>query len=80
MDDDKRQLATAEDAFKLVNDAMWTVKLQLRRVRSSEPEDAEFAFRVMADTQFRLVALRRLQRAAELLIKASPDPDRSARL
>lgn len=58
--------ATLERAYSLVNEAMKTVALQMRRARSSEPEDQTFAFRWWADLQFLMVALRRLRRAAEL--------------
>ena len=55
-----------ERARSLANEAMFTVALQRRRVRSSEPEDDVFAMRWWADLQFFIVALRRLRRAAEL--------------
>lgn len=58
--------ALLERAFSLVNQAMFTVALQRRRVRSEEPEDKVFVFRHWADLQFLIVALRRLRRAAEL--------------
>jgi hypothetical protein len=57
---------TLDRTFSFANEAMFTVVLQLRRVASDEPEDKEFVFRRWADWQFLIVALRRLQRAAEL--------------
>jgi len=58
--------AALERAYSLVNEAMFTVALQRRRVRSAEPEDDRFVFRWWADMQFLIVALRRLRRAAAL--------------
>jgi hypothetical protein len=55
-----------ERARSLANEAMFTVALQRRRIRSKEPEDAAFVMRWWADLQFFVVALRRLRRAAEL--------------
>lgn len=57
---------TMERARSLANEAMFTVALQRRRVRSNEPEDDVFVMRSWADLQFFIVALRRLRRAAEL--------------
>lgn len=45
---------------------MWMVALQVRRTRTSEPDDNVFAIRRWADLQFLIVVLRRLRRAAEL--------------
>ena len=55
-----------ERAFSLVNEAIFTVELKRRRLRSMEPEDERFVFRWGADLQFLIVALRRLRRAAQL--------------
>jgi hypothetical protein len=57
-----------ERAFSLMNEAMFIVELQRRRVRSTEPEDEKFIFRRWADLQFLVVALRRLRRAAQLAL------------
>lgn len=71
--------ATYERARRLANLAMWTVALQRRRLKTDEPEDAEFLFRRWADFQFLIIALTRLRRAALLaakvpaLIKAMQD-------
>jgi len=54
-----------ERARSFANEAMFTVALQRRRIRSSEPEDDVFVMRWWADLQFFIVALRRLRRAAE---------------
>ena len=61
--------AILERAVSLATEAMHTVALQRRRVRSSEPEDEVFLLRYWADLQFLIVALRRLRRAAELAAK-----------
>ena len=66
MDDKPTDAAILERAYSLIDEAMHTVALQRRRVRSTEPEDEEFVFRHWADLQFFVVALRRLRRAAEL--------------
>lgn len=59
-----------ERAFSLANEAMLTIDLQRRRIRSEELEDRTFIFRRWADLQFFIVALRRLRRAAELARRA----------
>ena len=46
--------------------SLWTIDLQCRRLRSSEPEDSTFVFRRWADFDFLIVALTRLRRAATL--------------
>jgi hypothetical protein len=43
--------ATYERARRLANLAVWTVALQKRRLKTNEPEDAEFLFRRWADFQ-----------------------------
>lgn len=58
--------AILERARSLANEAMFTVALQRRRIRSNEPEDEVFVMRRWADLQFFVVALRRLRRVAEL--------------
>jgi len=39
------EAATLERARSLCDHALWTVALQIRRIRSTEPEDDEFLFR-----------------------------------
>lgn len=58
--------ATYERARRLANVEVWTIALQVRRLRSKEPEDGDFHFRKWADFQFLIVALTRLRRAAVL--------------
>jgi hypothetical protein len=55
-----------ERARSFCNEALFTIALQCRRLRSIEPEDSEFIFRWNADLQFLIVALRRLRRGIEL--------------
>ena len=57
---------TLERARSLANEAVFTVALQCRRLRTNEPEDDTFVFRWWADLQFLIVALRRLRRAAQI--------------
>lgn len=58
--------ATYERARRLANVAIWSVDLQCRRLRTTEPEDATFVLRRWADFDFLVVSLTRLRRAAEL--------------
>lgn len=58
--------ATYERARRLANVSVWTIKLQCRRLSTSEPEDNAFVFRIFADFEFLIVALTRLRRAAKL--------------
>jgi hypothetical protein len=58
--------AILQRASSLCNEACYTIALQHRRLRSTEPEDSTFVFRWWADIQFLIVALRRLRRSAEV--------------
>lgn len=71
--------AILERAFSLANEAMFTVALQVRRTRTTEPEDEVFVIRPWADLQFLVVALRRLRRAAELARKVPAAEQRMER-
>src|SRR6185503_12268591 len=44
--------AILERASSLASEAMWTFAMQIRRLRSKEPEDKEFSLRWWADLQF----------------------------
>lgn len=55
-----------ERARSLATEAMDTVALQCRRLRSTKPMDDVFVFRWWAGLQFLIVALRRLRRTAQL--------------
>lgn len=61
--------AVSERAKSLCNEALFTIALQCRRIRSIEPEDNVFVMRPWADLQFLIVALRRLRRSAQILRK-----------
>jgi hypothetical protein len=63
--------ATYERARRLANLALWSIDLQCRRLRTSEPEDEAFIFRKWADFGFLIVALVRLRRAASLAARIS---------
>ena len=58
--------AIYERARRLANLAIWTVKIQVRRIQAVEPEDEKFILRKWVDFHFLVVALTRLRRAAEL--------------
>jgi hypothetical protein len=64
--------AKLDRARSLCNHACWSCALQVRRLRSEEPEDQEFIFRFWADLQYLIVALRRMRRAA-LIAAFEPD-------
>lgn len=55
-----------ERALSFATEAVYTVALQRRRLRSQEPEDDRFVLRLWADLQMLIIMLRRLRRAAEL--------------
>ena len=50
-----------ERAKSFCNEACFTIALQHRRLKTTEPEDGVFVFRWHADLQFLIVALRRLR-------------------
>jgi hypothetical protein len=58
--------ATYERARRLANYWLFTVDLQCRRLKSSEPEDEQFVLRRWADFEFLVVALTRFRRAVAL--------------
>jgi hypothetical protein len=62
--------AIIERAYSLANEAMFTIAMQRRRLRSVEPEDGKFVFRWWADLQFMILALNRLRLAALVAGKA----------
>jgi hypothetical protein len=71
--DERPQAAISERALSLVNEAMFTIDLQCRRIRTVEPEDERFVMRWWADLQFLIVALRRIHRAASLGLLGLPE-------
>lgn len=58
--------ATYERSRRLANVLIWTISLQCRRIRSSEPEDGQFIFRRWTDYEFLINALSRLRKVAIL--------------
>lgn len=63
--------AVLERAYSLTNEAMHTVALQFRRLKTVEPEDDTFVFRWWADLQFLILALCRLRRSAKVACNVS---------
>jgi len=61
--------AIYERAYRLADQALWTIDLQRRRLNSIEPEDETFIFRKWSDFHFFVIALTRLHRAGELAAK-----------
>jgi hypothetical protein len=58
------EAVTLERTYSLVNEAMHTVALQRRRLKTTEPEDSDFAMRPWADWEFFIISLWRLRRRA----------------
>jgi hypothetical protein len=69
-DEAPSEAATIERAFSLVNQAMYTVALQRRRLTTEEPEDDDFPMRPWADWEFFISALWRLRRRAQIAARA----------
>ncbi len=63
------EISVYKRAMRLASLAMWTLNLQLRRLRTTEPEDDEFIKRKIADFQFYILALTKLRSAGKLLSK-----------
>jgi hypothetical protein len=63
--------AILERAIRLANQAIKTVILQYRRIRTSEPEDSTFFFRQWADLQFYILSLQWLRSAASIATNVS---------
>jgi len=66
----ERQIAHYEDGRMLANRAMWTIELQLRRLDSKNLEIEAFEQQALADFQFLLIALDRLEKSANLVNSA----------
>lgn len=58
--------AILERASSMANRALWTARLQRRRLSCTEPEDNEFLFRFWADLEFLILALWHIRLAALL--------------
>jgi len=61
--------AILERSKRLCNGLMYTIEIQVRRIKSSEPEDDRFPLRQWMDFQFLIVALSRLRRTTRLADK-----------
>lgn len=66
MKDRRSDAVILERAKTFGNNAMFTVALQHRRLRTHEPEDSVFYFPWQADAQFLVTALSHLRTAVEL--------------
>lgn len=53
-----------------MNESMYTVALQRRRLKTTEPEDREFVMRQWADWEFFIMALWRLRRRAMIATRS----------
>jgi len=60
------EMVILERAKSLCNVACFTIALQCRRLKTSEPEDEIFVLHWYADLRFLILTLRRLRRAAKL--------------
>jgi len=56
-------------ARRLANILVWTIDLQVHRLKSEESKDKEFVFRRWADFEFLVIALIRLRKIANLIVK-----------
>ena len=61
------EVSVYERSMRLASFAMWTLNLQLRRLRNNEPEDKVFIKRRIADFQFYLLALTKLRNSGKLM-------------
>lgn len=57
MDHAHHDAGVLERAKRLANIQMFTIDLQIRRLRTPEPEDDDFVFRFGSDLQFLILAL-----------------------
>lgn len=65
-EDPPSDIAILERSRSFANIAMWTIKLQERRIFSDEPEDVDFPARRVSDYHFLFITLRRLLRAVKI--------------
>ena len=56
-------------ARRLANTLVWTIDLQVHRLKSEESKDKEFVFRKWADFEFLVITLIRLRKVANLITK-----------
>ena len=60
-------LALYEDGRMMSSLAMWSIKLQMQRLNSIEPELTEYQIQNLVDLHFMVTALTRLRKIAEML-------------
>lgn len=60
-------IQSIERALRFASESMRGIDLQVRRIRSSEPEDEEWIFRIWMDFQLLVVLLWRLRLAARMV-------------
>lgn len=65
--DEEKEARIYEDARHLANIGVWSVELQIRRLKNEEAGDSNFVLRKVSDFHFLVVALTRVRRAAELV-------------
>lgn len=70
------QLAILERAVRLGSDSLWGLGVQVRRLRSSEPENEEWWARVWLDFQFLIVVLWRMRQSGVLALSAGTATER----
>lgn len=69
--EEEKEISNYEDARHLANIGVWSVELQVERLKKEDQDDAEFVMRKAADFHFLVVALMRVRRAATLVSKSS---------
>lgn len=63
----EQQLAHYENGRMLASRAMWTIELQILRLNSERLEVKDFVMQPLVDFHFLLIALGRLEKAAQLV-------------
>lgn len=69
-------LAVLERAVRLGSDSLWGIAVQVRRIRGSEPEDADWWARAWMDLQFLIVVMWRMRQSGVLALSAGLDTER----
>lgn len=70
------KLAVLDRAVRLGSNSLWGIKVQLRRIRGSEPEDVEWLMRAWTDIQFLVVALWQMRQSGVLALSAGAEAER----
>lgn len=69
------RIAALERSASLASETLYAIDLQLRRLRTTEPEDEVFIFRWFTDLQFLIILLRRMERLARMASTVATDPE-----